>query len=129
MQGEVWITTDGRAYFVQLNEDDIMDYEPDVGPQEPELGSVRRIAVNYQDMILHWARFLKASLLNLTNALDGKEPAYTTSLPPNGFKSNDTLIPQMHQPPQLIKNPSVPLLSRSTQNFLSLPLALMGTLL
>lgn len=28
--GEVWITTDGRAYFVQLHEDDIVDYEPDV---------------------------------------------------------------------------------------------------
>jgi hypothetical protein len=34
MTGEVWISADGRAYFVQLREEDIMDYEPDLQTED-----------------------------------------------------------------------------------------------
>jgi hypothetical protein len=46
MPGEVWITTDGRAYFVQLHEEDIMDYEPDVDsePRDPESEPVSQLS-------------------------------------------------------------------------------------
>ncbi|EKM83606.1 hypothetical protein AGABI1DRAFT_123933 [Agaricus bisporus var. burnettii JB137-S8] len=36
MAGEVWISVDGRAYFVQLHEEDILDYEPDLEPEDTD---------------------------------------------------------------------------------------------
>lgn len=46
MLGEVWITTDGRVYFVQLHEEDIIDYEPDLEVRDPDLEPVRRSLVS-----------------------------------------------------------------------------------
>lgn len=51
MSGEVWIATDGRAYFVQLHEEDIMDYEPDVEPQDPESEPVSRLPSRFLPFI------------------------------------------------------------------------------
>ncbi|KAL9715951.1 WD40 repeat protein [Leucoagaricus gongylophorus] len=54
LPGEVWITTDGRVYFVQLHEEDIIDYEPDFEPRDPDLKPVAPSIASTPHQRLGW---------------------------------------------------------------------------
>jgi len=89
MTGEVWISADGRAYFVQLHEEDIMDYEPDLSPEDIDNVDPVSMLTAPPQSILTSVRSLGGSPQSLINGSDGKEPVYTILSLQNGSRSND----------------------------------------
>lgn len=89
MAGEVWISVDGRAYFVQLHEEDILDYEPDLEPEDTDNTDPVSATIVLSQSKLTCVRSLKGLPRNLTSGLDGKELVYTISSLQNGSRSND----------------------------------------